>query len=111
MTNTMNPFNEGSKIAEVFAMAAKGTTRDAINKFCEKNEVNAPRMFHCLRRQSYNDVKWVYFQDGPKVKLNNISAKGKAKPVASKKAAAPTRKPAVRVAAKKHAAAPAAVAA
>ncbi len=100
MTSTMNPFNEGSKIAEVFAMAVKGTTRDAINKFCEKNDVNAPRMFHCLRRQSYNDVKWAYSQDeNGKVKLQNVATKGKAKAKVAKKDAAPARKAAAKKAA------------
>lgn len=79
-----NPFTPESAIAKVFDMAAKGTTRDAINKLAAKLEVNAPRLFHCLRRGEYADVKWAYQQD--EAGAVKIVAKGKP-PVAKKVAA------------------------
>lgn len=89
-----NPFKKDSAIAKAFEMAAKGTTRDALNKMCEKEKLNAPRIFHCLRRGTYGESKWKYQQDSEKgtVKLvpgTTAVAKAKAKakkPVAKAKA-------------------------
>jgi len=65
-----NPFTAGTGIAKVFDMAVKGTTRDAINKFATKNDLNGPRLFHVLRRGEYGETKWNYTQtDEGNVKL------------------------------------------
>ena len=88
----MNPFKKDSAIAKAFEMALKGTTRDAINKMCEKEKLNAPRIFHCLRRGTYGESKWKYQQDNEKgtVKLvpgaAKVTKKSVAKAKASKKA-------------------------
>lgn len=78
-----NPFVDGSGIAKVFAMAVKGTTRDAINKFAEKNGLNGPRLFHVLRVGAYGDQKWKYIQDADgNVKLISVVSKKAARPKA-----------------------------
>ena len=91
-----NPFRKESLIAKVFEMAAKGTTRTAIDSFCEKNKVGASRMFHCLRRGTYGEAKWGYQQseDG-KVKLvAKASAKKAVKKAGPKPVATEQKAPA-----------------
>lgn len=85
-----NPFKQDSAIAKAFDLAVKGTTREAITKLCEKAEIGSARVFWCLRRNAYGEVKWQFRQD----ENGNIKLMPSTSKVAAKKtAAAPAAKP------------------
>lgn len=70
MSKIVNPFREDSAIAEVFKMAAEGTTRAALERYAVKHGKNVHRIFHVLRTGAYGTSKWKYTQtDDGAVKL------------------------------------------
>ena len=75
--NPHNPFTPGCATAKVFDLCAKGTTRDEVKAFCEKNDVGAPRMFYCMRLNEYPingnpRTTWKYTEVKGTIKLESI---------------------------------------
>lgn len=63
MSKIVNPFREDSAIATVFDMAVSGTTRNKIERYADRHDLNVHRIFHVLRTGEYGNSRWEYKQD------------------------------------------------
>ena len=60
----------GSIIAQLFAMAQKGTTISSIIAFCKKNKVSNPnRMLRKLRRGNVRGKRWTVNEDKDRIRI------------------------------------------
>lgn len=58
-----NPFRPDSAMAKAFDLAVEGTSRKALIKFCEKEEVGHARVIGVLRREEYLGTTWKFSED------------------------------------------------